>query len=84
MFADNEIEEIRGREVFLDAFYVVSAQIDDEFAIEARWYGGATVNVYVDGKEVDCFTRYELETLADLRTAFVEWLGYEFELEDAE
>jgi hypothetical protein len=32
--------------------------IDDNWNLEVEWAGGATFNIYSDGKNVDCFTRY--------------------------
>ena len=75
---------IHGRQVELRSHYVAKALIDGEFEIECRWNGSSIGNDYVGGKEVDCFTNYEMKTAEDFEEYFLEWLGYQFELEDAE
>ena len=31
--------------------------------IEIMWNGSATFNVFVDGKNVNCFTEYDIKTI---------------------
>tara|TARA_Y100000114_G_scaffold3679_1_gene3003 strand:- start:150 stop:362 length:213 start_codon:yes stop_codon:yes gene_type:complete len=49
--------------------------------IEISWNGGATFNVFVDGKNVNCFTEYDIETIDQARKSADEWLAMELEEE---
>lgn len=82
MLTTSETKEIRGRQVELNSYFLVRAVVFEELVIECRWLGAATANVYIDGKEVDCFTSYEMKTIEDLEQQFIEWLAYQFELEE--
>tara|TARA_A100001391_G_scaffold195305_1_gene172473 strand:- start:248 stop:463 length:216 start_codon:yes stop_codon:yes gene_type:complete len=49
--------------------------------IEISWNGSATFNVFVNGKNVNCFTEYDIETLDQARKSADEWLAIELEEE---
>ena len=49
--------------------------------IEISWNGSATFNVFVDGKNVNCFTEYDIETIDQARKSADEWLAIELEEE---
>ena len=49
--------------------------------IEISWNGSATFNVFVDGKNVNCFTEYDIETIDQARKSADEWLAMELEEE---
>ena len=64
----------------IEVYTVADIETDEGCLIQARWYGGGTVNVYVDGKVVDVFTNYSIKTPDDLAKSFEEYLHYEQEL----
>ncbi len=49
--------------------------------IDIVWNGSATFNVFVNGKNVNCFTEYDIETLDQARKSADEWLAIELEEE---
>jgi hypothetical protein len=49
--------------------------------IEISWNGSATFNVFVDGKNVNCFTEYDIETIEQAQRSADEWLHSELEEE---
>jgi len=49
--------------------------------IEISWNGSATFNVFVDGKNVNCFTQYHIETAEQAQRVADEWLAMELEEE---
>jgi hypothetical protein len=49
--------------------------------IEISWNGSATFNVFMNGKAVNCFTEYDIETLDQARKSADEWLAIELEEE---
>ena len=49
--------------------------------IEIMWNGSATFNVFVDGKNVNCFTEYDIETIEQAQRSADEWLAMELEEE---
>jgi hypothetical protein len=49
--------------------------------IEISWNGSATFNVFVDGKNVNCFTEYNIETIEQAQRSADEWLHSELEEE---
>ena len=49
--------------------------------IEITWNGGATFNVFVDGKNVNCFTDYDVNTMEEAQQSADEWLAMELEEE---
>ena len=49
--------------------------------IEITWNGSATFNVFVDGKNVNCFTEYDIETIEQAQRSADEWLHSELEEE---
>ncbi len=49
--------------------------------IEISWNGSATFNVFVDGKNVNCFTEYDIETIEHAQRSADEWLHSELEEE---
>jgi hypothetical protein len=38
------------------------------------WNGSATFNVYLNGKEVDVFTRYNITSVGEAEVAAEEWM----------
>ena len=61
----------------IEVYTVAEVEIDECWKIQARWYGGSGVNVYVDGKEVDYFTNYNIKTPDDLAEALADYIHYE-------
>ena len=49
--------------------------------IQISWNGSATFNVFVDGKNVNCFTEYDIETIEQAQRSADEWLHSELEEE---
>tara|TARA_B100000900_G_scaffold349673_1_gene315921 strand:+ start:327 stop:545 length:219 start_codon:yes stop_codon:yes gene_type:complete len=49
--------------------------------IEIMWNGSATFNVFVDGKNVNCFTEYDIKTIDEAQQSADEWLAMELEEE---
>jgi len=49
--------------------------------IEISWNGSATFNVFVDGKNVNCFTEYDIKTIDEAQQSADEWLAMELEEE---
>ena len=49
--------------------------------IEISWNGSATFNVFVDGKNVNCFTDYNIKTIDEAQQSADEWLAMELEEE---
>jgi hypothetical protein len=49
--------------------------------IEISWNGSATFNVFVNGKNVNCFTEYDIETIEQAQRSADEWLAMELEEE---
>ena len=49
--------------------------------IEIIWNGFGTFNVFVDGKNVNCFTEYDIETIDQAQKSADEWLAMELEEE---
>ena len=49
--------------------------------IEITWNGGATFNVFVEGKNVNCFTDYHVETMEQAQESADDWLAMELEEE---
>jgi len=49
--------------------------------IEIVWNGLATFNVFVDGKNVNCFTDYNIKTIDEAQQSADEWLAMELEEE---
>ena len=49
--------------------------------IEISWNGSATFNVFVDGKNVNCFTDYNVKTMEEAEESANEWLAIELEEE---
>ena len=49
--------------------------------IEISWNGSATFNVFVDGKNVNCFTDYDIKTIEEAQQSADEWLAMELEEE---
>lgn len=64
----------------IEVYTVAEVELDEGCVIQARWYGGGIVNIYVDGKGVDVFTNYSIRTPDDLAKSFKEYLDYEQEL----
>ena len=49
--------------------------------IEIIWNGFGTFNVFVDGKNVNCFTDYDVKTMEEAQQSADEWLAMELEEE---
>ena len=49
--------------------------------IEISWNGSATFNVFVDGKNVNCFTEYDIKNIDQAQQSADEWLAMELEEE---
>ena len=49
--------------------------------IKISWNGSATFNVFVDGKNVNCFTDYNIKTIDEAQQSADEWLATELEEE---
>ena len=49
--------------------------------IEISWNGSATFNVFVDGKNVNCYTEYDIETIEQAQRSADEWVAMELEEE---
>ena len=49
--------------------------------IEISWNGSATFNVFVDAKNVNCFTDYDIKTIEEAQQSADEWLAMELEEE---
>ena len=50
--------------------------------IEIMWNGSATFNVSVDGKNLNCFTDYDVKTMEEAQQSADEWLAMELEEEN--
>jgi len=70
-----EVIDMRTQEI--KCYTVAETFIYGETLIQAKWYGGSGVNVYVDGKQVDIFTNRFMKTSDDLVEAFAEYLAYQ-------
>ena len=42
--------------------------------VEIEWNGSATFNVFIDGKNVNCFTDYNCKTMEQAQQSADEWL----------
>jgi len=49
--------------------------------IEISWNGSATFNVFVDGKNINCFTEYNIKNIDQAQQSADDWLSYELEEE---
>lgn len=58
----------------IDCYTVAIATVYGDMEIEARWNGGATVNIYFDDKAVDVYTRYNLTSNDDFEKSFEEYI----------
>ena len=45
--------------------------------IEISWNGSATFNVFVNGKNVNCFTEYDIKNIDQAQRSADEWLAME-------
>jgi len=66
----------------IKVYTVAETSGDEQRTIQARWFGGSGVSIFVDGKEVDVFTKYSIKSSDDLAEAFAEYLRYQESLED--
>lgn len=63
-------------DIEIDCFTMAVATVYGDLEIKARWYGGAMVNIYFDGKEVDVYNDYDLKTKDDFEKSFESYIQY--------
>lgn len=56
-----------------DAANIVFTEQVLDFAMAITWNGSATFNLYIDGKNWECFTQYDVETRSQAAKVAVEW-----------
>lgn len=60
----------------IDCYTVAIATVYGDMEIEARWYGGAMVNIFFDNKEVDVYNSYDLISKEAFEKSFEEYVRY--------
>lgn len=60
----------------IDCYTVAVATVYGDMEIQGRWYGGAMVNIFVDGKEVDVYNSYDLHSKEAFEKSFEEYVSY--------
>lgn len=63
----------------IEVYTVAEIELDEGWLIQARWYGGSGVNIYVENKEVDYFSNFSMKTRDDFVEVFADYLRYQKE-----